>query len=119
MSTLPKSFVPDETDILEQALDDSLDDFAPLAALHEGQNALWEHTRKIVLADAREQVRMQFFKDNVKASEARIDDLARLTDMYRQYIEEGQNDRTEYHRQKNIRIEHYIRRRELDKRGMR
>lgn len=119
MGTLPKSFVPDETDILEQALDDSLDDFAPLAALHEGQFGLWEHTRKIVLADAREQVRAEYYAKNEKLTETRTDDLARLTDMYRVYIEEGQKDRTEYHRQKNIRIEHYIRRKELDKRGMR
>lgn len=118
MSTLPKSFVPDEVDVLEQALDDGLDAFAPLAALHES-GGLWEHTRKIVLADAREQVRGDFFKKNEKISEARIDDLARLTTTYQDYIQTGQEARTEYHRQKNIRIEHYIRRRELEQRGMR
>lgn len=118
MGTLPKSFVPDESDLIEQSLDESLDDFAPLAALHES-GGMWEHTRKIVLAEAREYVRAEYFTKNEKISETRIDDLARLTDLYLQYIEEGQINRTEYHRQKNIRIEHYIRRKELDKRGMR
>lgn len=116
MGTLPKSFVPDETDVLEQALDDGIDAFALLAALHEQPGSMWEHQRKIVLAEARETVRKQHTE---KISEARIDDLARVSLQYRLWIEDGNAERTEYHRQKNIRIEHYIRRRELDKRGMR
>jgi hypothetical protein len=118
MGTIPKSFVPDETDAIEQALDDGLDAFAPLAAVHEA-GGLWDHTRKIILAEARESVRDEYFKKGEKISEARIDDLARMAIPYRNYIEHGEIDRTEYHRQKNIRIEHYIRRRELEQRGMR
>jgi hypothetical protein len=119
MNTLPKSFVPDETDIIEQSLDESLDDFAPLAALHEGQTSIWEHQRKIALAHAREVIRNQYAQKGEKITVDRVDDLGRLSLAYRAFIEEGLAARTEYHRQKNIRIEHYIRRRELDKRGMR
>jgi hypothetical protein len=118
MGTIPKSFVPDETDALEQQLDDGLDAFAPLAALYE-PGGMWDHIRKIILAEARESVRDEYFKKGEKISEARIDDLARMRLTYRNYIDDGQKDRTEYHRQKNIRIEHYIRRRELEQRGMR
>jgi hypothetical protein len=119
MTTLPQSFVPDETDVLAQKLDESLDDFAPLAARHEGQFGLWEHRRKMVLALAREAVRFTCAKAGEKISEARTDDLARVSLEYQAFIDEGEQERTEYHRQKNIRIEHYIRRRELEQRGMR
>jgi hypothetical protein len=122
MGTMPKSFVPDETDILEQALDDGLDAFAPLAALHDPNGrdgGMWGHRRKIALAEAREAVRNEYFKKCEKITVDRVDDLARMSAQYRGYIDDGEVERTEYHRQKNIRIEHYIRRRELEQRGMR
>jgi hypothetical protein len=119
MSTIPTSFVPDEVDVIEQDLDDNLDGFAPLAARHEGQMNMWEHRRKMELAKAREAVRLKYAKDGEKISEARTDDLARVSLDYQAFIDEGENERIEYHRQKNIRIEHYIRRRELEQRGMR
>lgn len=119
MGLIPKSFVPDESDAIEQQLDDGLDSFAPLAARHEGQFGLWEHRRKMILARAREEVRYEFFRKQEKITEQRIDDLARCSDLYRSFIEDGKIQRIEYHRQKNIRIEHYIRRRELEQRGIR
>lgn len=122
MGTLPESFIPDETDVIEQALDMSLDDFAPLAALHDPNGrdgGMWGHRRKIVLAEAREAVRDELFKKGEKATVDRIDDLARMSIQYRNFIDDGEKERTEYHRQKTIRIEHYIRRRELETRGMR
>lgn len=119
MSTIPTSFVPDELDVLEQKLDDNLDDFAPLAARHEGQFGLWEHQRKIVLAEAREAIRHDYAQKGEKITVDRVDDLGRTSAEYRAFLEYGLSERTEYHRQKNIRIEHYIRRRELEQRGIR
>lgn len=119
MSVLPKSFVPDEVDEIEQDLDVGLDTYAPIASLHEQPGGMWEHRRKIVLAEAREAVRKEYTQKGEKLTVDRVDDLGRMSIQYRNYIDDGEIERTEYHRQKNIRIEHYIRRRELDKRGMR
>lgn len=115
MGAIPRSFVPDETDVIEQQLDDTLDTYAPLAALHDA-GGMWDHMRKIVLAEAREEVRKNATE---KMTETRIDDLARISLPYRNYIDAGITEREEFFRQKNIRIEHYIRRRELDKRSIR
>lgn len=122
MTTLPKSFVPDETDLIEQQLDESNDIYAKQAALFErtGQAGnMWEHERKIVQAELRERIRDQFAQRGEKVTDGRIEDLANAHPEYREFYRVGLAAKEEYHRIHQLRIEHYIRRRELEQRGMR
>jgi hypothetical protein len=59
-----------------------------------GSYSHYEHFRKVVLAGCRELVRARAAVDAEKLSEARIDDKARLTDNYMQYLTDSLEGRS-------------------------
>ncbi len=53
-----------------------------------------EHFRKVVLANAREAARAKATRDEVKVTEARLDDQARTSDMYVNFLVHNLQGRT-------------------------
>lgn len=72
-------------------------DPASLEAWH-GPFGFFDHYRKEVLSDAREIVRAKASLAGEKITEARIDDLARTSEMYRSFLAEHLDARIERHR---------------------
>lgn len=68
---------------------------------HFGNFSYSEHLRKIVLANCREAVRAKAVLDGVKHTVDRVDDLARISDKYVDFITSNLHGR--YLREKNVR----------------
>lgn len=121
-SALPSSFIPDGSDEIIQQLGEELDPFSKLAARFEKVGStgnMWEHFRKIKLAEAKERVRASFGAKNEKITDGRVDDLGHLDPIYRDFVKKGVKQKEEYHERFNRRIDHYISLRELSNKGMR
>lgn len=118
MSAMPKSFIPDASEVIYQDLADSLDQFAGQSALFESNGpggCMWELNRKILIAELKEAIRADTLE---KLTDGRADDLAHTHPTYRKFIKDGEAQRTEYHRLKAIRIDHYTKLRSNDRKGI-
>lgn len=117
MSALPRSFIPDASEVIYQDLSDSLDQFAAQSALFESNGpggCMWELNRKTLLSELKERIRADTME---KLTDGRADDLAHIHATYRQFVKDGLAQRTEYHRVKAIRIDHYTKLRANDRKG--
>lgn len=121
MSALPRSFIPDESEKIYQDLSDSLDQFAAQAALFESNGpggCFYEMDRKVLLAELTEEIRGEYVELGEKITDGRADNLAHMHPAYKEFIRDGKAMRTEYHRLKAIRIDHYTKLRSNDRKGI-
>jgi hypothetical protein len=121
-TSLPTNFIPDQSDEITQALGEESDSFAALAARFEKVGStgnMWEHERKVQLAEITESLRAQFAQRGEKVTEQRLDNMAHCDPAYKRFVMDGIHQKEEYHRQFIRRIDHYTTLRELNNKGMR
>ena len=121
-SVLPSSFVPDESDEIIQQLGDELDPFSKLAARFEKVGStgnMWEHLRKVKLAEITERIRSEYVQRGEKITDGRCDNLAHCHPEYIAFVRRGIAQKEVYHEQFSRRVDHYISLRELSNRGIR